>query len=264
MQQALTNFVSGWRCQLNNIRALMLREMIMQYGRNNIGFAWVILEPMILTVGVMIVWSVGIGSDKHGIKVIDFVFTLYMPLTLWRHMSAHTVALYRRSAPLLYHHRISLFDIIFARLGLEFVSVSAALLIVWITIYSFGLASSIEHLGLLFVGWLMMAWLAGATGAIISSVTEVSETAERFVAPFQYLSLPISGAFFFVDWLPAWGQHAVLLNPMVHCYEVFRAGYFGESMTAHYDLTYFSLWAFFLTFVAVICVRWVRPKVQIN
>jgi capsular polysaccharide transport system permease protein len=53
-----------------------------------------------------------------------------------------------------------------------------------------------------------------------------------------------------VDWLPKWAQEAILLNPMVHCYEVFRAGYFGASVVAHYSFGYFSACTFVLTFTA--------------
>jgi len=44
-----------------------------------------------------------------------------------------------------------------------------------------------------------------------------------------------------VDWLPKWGQEVILLNPMVHCFEVFRAGYFGSSVVMHYSYGYFSV-----------------------
>ena len=35
------------------LEALAVRDMMMRYGRGNLGFLWVLLEPMILTVGVM-------------------------------------------------------------------------------------------------------------------------------------------------------------------------------------------------------------------
>ena len=47
----------GWKVQARVITALMLRDAMMRYGRENIGFVWVILEPMLLCTGVMILWS---------------------------------------------------------------------------------------------------------------------------------------------------------------------------------------------------------------
>lgn len=254
----------GSAVQFRNIRALVLRDLMMRYGRDNVGFAWVILEPLLLTVGVMIVWSFTMGASKQGVKVVEFILTGYMPLTLWRHMTNGPIGIFRRSAPLLYHRSITLFDILIARQVLEFISASAAFLVVWGFLYAVGIVSAIARPDLLLVGWAMMAWLAFGVGAIIATLTERSETAERFIQPIQYVILPLSGAFFMVDWLPSFAQHAVLLNPMVHCYEVFRAGFFGDTVTTHYDTAYFAPWALALLFVGVLAVQRVRAFVQLN
>ena len=73
--------------KLRVLEALAVRDMMRRYGRGNLGFLWVLLEPMILTVGVMLIWSVAKGEQEHGIEIIAFVLTGYMPLTLWRHMT---------------------------------------------------------------------------------------------------------------------------------------------------------------------------------
>ena len=254
----------GLAAQFRNVRALILRDMMMRYGRDNIGFVWVILEPLLLTAGVMVIWCFTMGPIKHGVKLIEFVLTGYMPLTLWRHMSNSSISLFRRSAGLLYHRTISVFDILLGRLMLEFIGTTASFIVVWGSLCVAGLAAPIEKPGLLILGWIMMTWLAGAVGAIFSALTEASESAERFIQPIQYLTLPISGAFFMVDWLPSWAQDAVLLNPMVHCFEVFRAGYFGDYLPTHYDLLYFSAWALGLTFIGVMLVQRARSQVQLN
>lgn len=256
--------LNGFANQFRNVRALVLRDLMMRYGRNNIGFAWVILEPLLLTVGVMVVWSLTMVGSRHGIKVVELVLTGYMPLTLWRHMTNGPIMIFRRSAPLFYHRTITPFDILASRLSLEFIGTSAAFLIAWGFLYTAGVVSAIARLDLLLIGWAMMAWLAFGCGAIIAAITERSETTERFIQPLQYVAIPISGAFFMVDWLPSWAQHAVLLNPTVHCYEVFRAGFFGDSVTTYYDFTYFSVWALGLSFIGMICMQRVRTWVRLQ
>ena len=263
MLSELLQLLRAWRIQFRIIRALILRDMMMRYGRDNIGFVWVILEPMILTAGVMVVWTLTMGQSKFGITLVEFVLTGYMPLTLWRHMTGSMVRFIRGSSPLLYHRSITLFDMVGAKLILEFIGTSAAFLAVWGTLYLAGVASGIARLDLVILGWLMMGWLASGAALIIAAVTELSETSERFVQPVQYLMIPISGAFAMVDWLPSWAQHALLLNPMVHCYEVLRAGYFGDSVIAHYWLGYFSVCAFILASCGIACIKYIRPRVQL-
>ena len=118
MPQHIDELVEGLTVQRRTVSALILRDMMMRYGRDNIGFAWVVLEPMILTAGVMVVWSFTMGSAKYGIRLVEFILTGYMPLTLWRHMTNSSVTQFRRSAPLLFHRRVSLLDISYAKLGL--------------------------------------------------------------------------------------------------------------------------------------------------
>lgn len=258
-----TNIFRGLVAQGRNIHALLLRDMMMRYGRGNLGFVWVILEPMILTVGVMIIWSI-MGPSKHGIKVIELILTGYMPLTLWRHLTNNVVNIFRGSSPLLYHRHVTVFDLVAARQALEFIATSTALLFVWGTLNSAGVMSDIRRLDLFILGWMMMAWFGIAFGAVVAAVTEVSETAERMIQPIQYLNIPLSGVFFMVDWVPDWAQHLLLYHPLVHCYEVFRAGYFGETVVTHYDLGYFATCAFVMSFIGVISIRAVRSRIQLN
>ncbi len=253
----------GWRRQANTMCALVVRDLMMRYGRENVGFAWAIIEPMTLTVGVMGIWS-AMGYGKEGIKAVELVVTGYMPLTLWRHLTNNMVNIFRMSTSMLYHRQITLLDLVLSRQILEVIATSAALLIIYSMLLLFNLVEGISRLDLVLLGWLMMAWIGIAFGMWLAAITERHEVAERFVQPIQYLSIPISGAFFFVDWLPTWAQKLIWFHPLVHCYEVFRAGYFGESVVTHYSLSYFSAVTFVLTFIALYALKNVRKHVRLN
>lgn len=261
MPHNIRMLLQGWRIQARTIRAITLRTVFVRYGRNNIGFVWTIIEPMILCLGVMFVWSL-MGAQKHGVTVAEVVFTGYMPLTLWRHMTNGGVRLFTSSRDLLFHRRITLFDILFGRIVLEFIGTSAALLAVWIVLNSFGVIQDIARLDLLLLGWLMMAFAAMAFCAVLATLTEYSETSERFVQPMQYLNIPLSGCFFFVDWLPPWAQTLILYHPLVHCYEAFRAGYFGDAITTYFSFPYFAACAFVMSFVGILGVHKARGLIE--
>lgn len=256
--------MTAWRLQFRVIHALMVRDLMMRYGRENLGFLWVVLEPMILTLGVMCIWSILGYHGKDGVKVVEVVFTGYMPLTLWRHLTNNAAGLFRMSTGLLYHRQISLFDIMLSRQFLEFIGTTMALIVVYISLTLFGLLEGYQRLDLMILGWLMMAWMGITFGALIAAMTERWEVSERFIQPFQYFNIPISGAFFFVDWLPAWGQRAISWHPLVHCYELFRAGYFGSAVVTHYNIVYCATWAFALTFFGAYVIRGARRYVRLN
>ncbi len=254
---------AGGTIQMRTIRALLVRDMIMRYGRGNIGFAWVVLEPMILTVGVMFIWST-MGTRKEGIGIVELVLTGYMPLTLWRHLTGPVINMFRQNAPLLFHRRITLLDLVCARQILEIAATSAALVIVYVALLVTGFIEGLQKLDMILAGWLMMAWIGTAFGMLLAVTTELSETAERFVQPLQYLNIPVSGAFFLVDWLPPWAQTLILYHPLVHCYEVFRAGYFGDAIIAHYSIPYFLACAFAFSFAGLLAIQYVRSRIRLN
>ena len=219
--------------------ALLMRDIISRYGRTNIAFLWLVVEPLILCIGVMIVWSF-IRHDSHGIPLIAFIVSGYMPLTLWRHVSSHAVTCIKHNAPLFYHPSIRPLDALFACVILEFLGTSMALIAVLSTLIFSGLIDPPARLDLLLAGWLFMAWISFGVGMILCALAECFDFVEKLVSPFQYLMLPISGCFFMVAWLPTWVQTMALYVPTVHCYELFRAGLLGESVDTHYSFAFLT------------------------
>lgn len=233
----LTQFSEGLGVQARIISALIIRNLMMRYGRANIGFLWAVLEPMILTSGVMLVWSALKSPYEHGLPILAIVLTGYMPLTLYRHLTGMAPMLLSGSVSFLYHRHISLLDVILARAFLEFVATSGALLTVYIMLLVFDLIEPVADPGLAAAAWVIMGVFSFGMATLIAVVTEHTEVAEKLIQPMQYLQLPISGSFFMVSWLPKKAQDLIWYNPIVHCYEMFRAGFFGESV-----LTFYTPW----------------------
>jgi capsular polysaccharide transport system permease protein len=230
-------FLTGLRVQLRVLGALVMREMITRYGRENVGFLWLILEPMILTIGVMTMWTL-LNHESHGLGIIAFVLSGYMPLTLWRHISSQLVSCLKQNLPLMYHRQIRLADALIARALLEVGGTTLALAVVYTATRFAGLMDPYADLGLILGGWFFMAWFAFGVGLILAALAEIFEFVEKLIAPLQYLSLPISGMFFMVSWLPSEAQKLALYVPLVHCFEMFRSGTFGDTIVAHYDVGY--------------------------
>lgn len=253
----------GWRIQRQSLLALFVRDLMTRFGREHLGFAWVILEPMVLTVGVLILWSLLKGSYEHGVTIVEFVLTGYMLLTLWRHLTSPMSLLFRRNIGLLYHRRISLFDIFYSRVVLEFAGTTAALLVVLSTLLLLGLVGPIADWSLVIAGWLLMGGLATGVGALTLVATERNETVERFIQPIQYLLVPLSGTFFMVSWLPVAAQDLILLNPMVHSYEMLRSGFFGDGVDTHFSAPYLVTWCIILNFFGLTGLQRLRKNLQV-
>ncbi|AYG68898.1 MULTISPECIES: ABC transporter permease [unclassified Rhizobium] len=256
-----SQFIIGLKIQARVLGALIMREMLIRYGRENIGFLWLALEPMILTAGVMVMWTV-MRHEAHGLTVAAFVLSGYMPLTLWRHISGHAVSCLRQNLPLMYHRQIRLADALIARGLLETGGTTAALVIVYTVARLAGIIPPYQNLGLLLAGWLFMAWFSFAVGLIFAASSERFEIVEKFVPPFQYLTLPIGGMFFMVAWLPSGPQKLALYVPTVHCFELFRAGFFGDTVQTFYDIGYITKCCLFTTAVGLFLMNMARNHIK--
>lgn len=237
------SFLTSLRVQVRVLSAVMIRDLVTRYGRENFGFLWAVLEPLILTVGVMVLWSAIKPPYQNGIKIVSFVLTGYMLLTLWRHMTDCNTRAIRRNVGLLYHRNVTLFDAVFSRFAIEFLGSTTALVFVSAVLITAGLVEPIHDYGLVLFSWFTMGALATGIGLIIAAGSEYSEVVERLVQPVQYFLLPISGCFFMADWLPYEAQRLVLYVPMLHIYEMLRAGYFGPGVQTHFDPSYPLIWA---------------------
>jgi capsular polysaccharide transport system permease protein len=209
----------------------------------------------------MAMWTF-LKHESHGLTVIAFVLSGYMPLTLWRHVSSHAVSCLRQNLPMMYHRQIRLPDALISRALLETGGITAALVVVYILVRVLGFMPPYQDLGLLIAGWLFMAWFSFAVGLILAAGSERFEFVEKLVPPIQYLALPISGMFFMVAWLPSGAQKLALYVPLVHCFELFRAGFFGESQKTYYDIGYVFKSCLFTTAIGLYLVDRARHHVK--
>lgn len=250
----------GLSVQINTIRALIVRDMMLRYGRNNIGFLWVIIEPILLTASVLLLFSLVKSSHEHGTHVLSMVLTGYMPLTIWRHTTGQGVHLLRRSYSILYHRNVTVLDVYLARICLEGISTTAALTVVYAMLWLNDIVDTIAKPGHLIAAWLLLWWLSASVALILAVITEVSDTAERFVQPVMYIMVPTSGIFFMVDWLPARVQQVIIYNPLSSCIELFRDGFFGDTVNTHYIVAVPIVCSFVLTWLGLIYLSRARDK----
>lgn len=225
----------GVRANLRVLKSFLVRDLIALFGRHNVGFLWAILEPMILCAGVATIWSLAKPPFYHGVAIVAFVVTGYMPLTLFRHLTGPSARLFRRSVSLLVHRQLGLLDIFFSRMTLEFAGTTMAFAVIYLTLYFARAVDFVYDYRLVVWGWLLLTWFCVGFAACIAALTELSESVGHFIQPIQYLSVPLSPTFYMVSWLPLTAQEFLYWNPLTHPYEMMRAGFFGPSVNAMYD-----------------------------
>src|SRR5271166_1682769 len=126
-------------CQWRVVGALLIREVFTRFGREGLGFAWVVAEPLIFAIPVLLVWSAVRGPYEHGVRLMPFLWSGYLPILLFRHVGGRMVFFVRVNAGLLYHRQVTIFDLFLARFLLEVCSNLSAVMASFVLFYWVGL-----------------------------------------------------------------------------------------------------------------------------
>ncbi|MDP9422840.1 MAG: ABC transporter permease [Pseudomonadota bacterium] len=231
----------SWSIQQRVIHALVLREMLTRYGRHNIGFLWLFVEPMLFTLGVTALWTATKSVHGSDLPIVAFALTGYSSVLLWRNMPSRCIGAITPSLALLYHRNVRPIDIYLARLVLEATGATMSFVFLGIFFVFIGWLQLPEDVLKVVGGWCMLTWFGAALALFLGGLSEHSEIVEKLWHPMAYFTFPLSGAAFLVDALPQAAQEFILFLPMIHGLEFLREGYFGSQITAHYDLGYMAI-----------------------
>jgi len=243
------------RIQGQVIWAMILREIITRYGRHNIGFLWLFVEPMLFTLGVAALWSIAGLHHGSDLPIIAFALTGYSTVLLWRNMPSRCVNALAPNSALMYHRNVRVIDIFASRIALEAIGASISFVVLSVIFISLELTPPPEDILTVAEAWALTAWFGAALGMLLGAWSERSELVEKLWHPAAYLLFPLSGAAFLVDALPREFADAVLWLPMVHCTEMLREGYFGSKIVAHYSAAYLATCNMVLTLFALAMER---------
>lgn len=233
-----TTLRESFAIQMRVIWALILREILTRYGRHNIGFLWLFVEPMLFTLGITTLWTVTGLHKSSDLPITAFALTGYSTVLLWRNMPARCVNSIAPNSALMYHRNVRILDIYISRVALEAIGATISFTVLSFVFVFFGLMNPPEDPLLVVGAWLMTAWFGGSLAILLGAWSERTEIVEKLWHPAAYLLFPVSGAAYLVDALPQRAADVVLWLPMVHGVEMVRDGYFGSKFVAHYSVGY--------------------------
>jgi ABC-type polysaccharide/polyol phosphate export permease len=237
-EQQSNSFRKSWAIQRRVVYALLMREVLTRFGRHNIGFLWLFVEPMLFTLGVTALWTISGASHGSTIPIVAFALTGYSSVLLWRNMPSRLVGCISPNLSLMYHRNVKIIDIFASRLILEVAGATISFVILSLVFISLGWMLPPEDILKVMFAWMLLGWFGASLAILLGSLAERSEIIEKLWHPAAYLLFPLSGAAFIIDALPPEAQSALLLLPMVHGVELLREGYFGSTIRANYDITY--------------------------
>ena len=242
----------------------MLRELHTRFGRNNIGYLWLVLEPMILSGGVAIFHVFSHLSLPFGFSPGTFYASGYITYIVFRNNVNRAAGLIESNKPLLFHKNVTLLDMTFARVALDAIATAGAMILILSTFIILGFSPMPERPWLILAGLALMSWLSFGISALVSGAAEFSPIVERFVHPATYLLLPFSGMFSVMDELPR--PLAVISSffPFPHIADLVRMGLRADFQSTYLNLNYVIAWCAIPTLLGLMLLRIARRHMHFD
>lgn len=241
--------------QHRTVAALLFREMLTRFGRHNIGFLWLFVEPMLFTLGVTALWSATKSVHGSSLPIVAFALTGYSSVLLWRNMPSRCILAVTHNLAIMNHRNIKIIDIYLARIIVEAAGATISFVVLSLAFISIEWLEPPEDILQIALGWSMLALFGTSLAFFLGALSERYEVVEKLWHPASYLLFPLSGAAFLVETLPKTAQQFVLALPMVHGVEIIRDGYFGDEISAIYDLQYMAFAIMLLLFLGLVQIR---------
>lgn len=254
----------GAAVQARVVHALALRETRTRFGGHKLGYVWALLEPL-FWIGTFWGFFALLGRNAPGnADVVPFLATGIIPYDLVMKTADRGAQAVSGNKALLFYPQVQPLDLVIARSFLEV----ATGLVVFALIVG-GHAMVVQHIDLddlltTMFGLLLAGTLGGAFGLVLCAAMVRFPTLDRVRGPLLRPLFWTSGLFFTAESMPSQIRDVLLWNPILHCVELVRAGWFASYDARHASPAYVCGWIVALAFVGLTLERTVRHKVELS
>lgn len=252
------------RVQGNVIAALLMRELHTRYGRENVGYIWLILEPLTLATMIALLHSQSPSHFGSDIKPVPLAILGYCLFIMFRQIVNRSEGALEANLPLMYHRNVTIFDILLSRAILEAAGTILSMFVLMALAVVLGMANPPDRPLFFLLALLCMFVLSFGMSMIVCSATHDRPAAARFVHPISYVLMPLSGAFFCLDWLPSSARHVLEWVPLVHIFELLRYGWFSGAKSDYIDPIYLGGWLLGSMLVGLLLIATVRGRIHLS
>jgi capsular polysaccharide transport system permease protein len=233
------NVASSAALQLRAIRALIMRRIRTRYAGSRAGYVWAIVEPMMWVLILKVAFKHGSGGQPPlGTSYEVFFATGIILARSWRTTTmqvsmALTRGGRRQSIPAL--HRL---DATYATWIIEIATTGVVMVLVLACMGLFGLdAAPADPLDCIAAYGALSLFIL-ASGLFFSLLITVAPGLVHFQAIIMMVVFFTSGFTFLVDRMPPQFRAIVVWNPLLHCIEWFREGFYAGYECASLDREY--------------------------
>jgi capsular polysaccharide transport system permease protein len=255
----------GWWSQRAVVRALLLRELQGRFGRHNIGFLWMVVEPLLLASAITVLHTLAGHSGMQSAGMGPYPFSLigYCLVMIFRNSFTRAEGAIPGSAALMYHAQVQPFDIMLAKMAVETIGALSALAILMAAGIMIGLAELPVRPLYLFAAMVAITVWSFGLSLMVAAFSYKFHVIGRLVHPIAYIMFPLSGAFMTMDFLPPWGREIMAWNPFMTMFETARYGQFHDATDKYIYPEFILVNCAVSLLIGIIAIRWLRREIQV-
>jgi capsular polysaccharide transport system permease protein len=256
------SFWHGLVVQSEVVFAVILRETRTRFGQNKLGYLWALLEPAIMIGTFYTFYRIMHRASPPGMDLFSFIATGVVPYTLFTNSVVRVAESVNGNKALLFYPQVQPLDLAIARSLLEAATFGAVYILLLGGHAIVNKRLEIDTPLLVIAGMGMSSALGSSLGLVFCCLQQYSTVAERARGPLLRPLFWMSGIFFTADSLPDNVRHVMMKNPLLHCTEMVRDGWFASYSDEHTDFSYVITWWLGLLLLGLLLERAVRKRIE--
>ena len=256
-------FLQACKVQVRVVHALVFRELRTRFGRQQLGYIWAFLEPMLFVAVLSVVYTIGFKGRAVDVPVILFLVTGIVPFFLFRQTFTRAVGAILSNRPLLTFPQVTPLDLVIGRSVLEALTMVIVFVVVVVAYAVFGGDPvRIENAVGVVYCICAMSLIGFGAGAFVGSFSIMFPSIERMIP--ALVNRPLfytSGMFFTLEMMPEPVIPYLLYNPLLHAIELLRGYFFVEMSSRYADHGYLNWAVLIALFLGLLAQRALRKKI---
>ncbi|WP_029059984.1 ABC transporter permease [Stappia stellulata] len=238
------------RTQIRVIGALVLRETRVTFGKAKMGYLWAIMEPIFGTAFLTLIFSIVTRHPPIGTSFTLFFATGILTFQFYSKLADSLMAVFQANRGLMAYPLVKEVDVVIARFLLIAATYTTIIIVFFGGLIALQIADYPAHLDTVLLAILAVALLglgAGLTNAVVMMLWPTWKQLHTVLTRPLFF---ISGVFFIPSNFPPDIRYILSWNPILHCIELFRAGYYPMYNPQTLDVSYLFFYIAILLLIA--------------
>jgi len=234
---------------------LLIRELKTRFGSYRLGYAWALLDPLLMIGLFSAIFGMRSQSGFGGVPVQVFITAGYLPFIFFNKVVNQLKSAVRANMGLFCYRQVTPFTTFIARFMLEAMVglVVGAILVLGLLWFGFD-AIPADPL-MVILGYMLLMVFSFSLGIVFCIIATLVPEADRFLSLLMMPLMFISCVMHPLISVPAQYQHWFLWNPLVHAIELIRSGWIAGYNSPNVSWCYLLGVTFVLLTFTMSCYR---------